>query len=120
MFSEKDLVARSVEDMQAEVAELLAEAERLGQEHETSMQKERDLRVLSIESRQVDSQKAEKLWQEAEDLRESAREMMRLSMEKRLRAADVQHRINVHNHIESINVYDDAWQKASRAGRSDA
>lgn len=120
MFSEKDLVARTVEDMQSEVEELLAEAERLGAEHKASLQKEMDLRTLSVESRPIDSVQAEKLWQEAEELHESAREMIRLSMEKKLRAADIQHKINVHNHIESIDVYEDVWKKASRAARSDA
>ena len=46
--------------------------------------------------------------------------MLRLSMEKRLRAADVQHRINMHNHIESIDIYEDVWQRASRAGRGNS
>jgi len=46
--------------------------------------------------------------------------MLRLAMEKRLRAADIQHKINVHNHIKSLDVYDDVWRKASQAARSDA
>lgn len=120
MFSEKDLVTRSVEDMQAEVEELLAEAERLAREHDSSLQREMDLRALSVESRQTDAVEAERLWQEAEELHESAKEMLRLSMEKRLRAADVQHRINMHNHIESIDIYEDVWQRASRAGRGNS
>lgn len=120
MFSEKDLVARTVEEMQSEVEELLAEAERLGIEHKDSLQREMDLRTHSVESRPTDAGQAEKLWQEAEELHELAREMLRLAMEKRLRAADIQHKINVHNHIKSLDVYDDIWRKASQAARSDA
>ena len=36
MFSEKDLVARSKEDMAREVEELLTDAERLKEQHETA------------------------------------------------------------------------------------
>jgi hypothetical protein len=38
-------------------------------------------------------------------------------MEKRLRAAEVQHRIDIHDQIESIDNSDAVWQKAARAGR---
>ncbi len=89
MFSEKDLVERSIEDMEAEVKELLADAERLREEHERALQKEMTLRTRSVESRPNDGAKAEQLWQEAEELRESAQEMLRLSMEKRLRAGEI-------------------------------
>lgn len=37
-----------------------------------------------------------------------------------LRAADIQHRIDVHNHIESLDIYEDVWHRASRAGRGGA
>ena len=117
MFSEKDLVTRSVEDMQAEVEELLAEAERLAREHDLSLQKEMDLRALSVESRQTDAVEAERLWQEAEELHESAKEMLRLSMEKRLRAADLHHRIKIHDQIESMDRSDEIWSEAAKARR---
>jgi sulfate adenylyltransferase subunit 1 (EFTu-like GTPase family) len=117
MFSENDLVARSKEDMAAEVAELLAEAKRLKEEHEAALQKERVLRVKSVETRQADAVQAEVLWQEAEGLRDSAQEMLRLSMENRLRAAEVQHRIDIHDQIESIDNSDEVWRKAAGAGR---
>jgi hypothetical protein len=118
MFSEKDLVERSVEDMAAEVKELLAESERLREEHEKATEKEMLLRTRSVETRPADAAAAERLWLEAEELRESARENLRLSMEKRLRAADVQHRIDVHDVIESMDNSDKVWRKAARAGRS--
>ena len=117
MFSETDLVARSKEDMTREVEELLAEAKRLKEEHEVALQKEMELRTTSVESRPTDAAQAEKLWQEAEELRDNANEMLRLSMENRLRAAEVQHRIDIHDQIESIDNSDAVWQKAAGARR---
>lgn len=118
MFSEKDLVARSVEDMGQEVAELLAESKRLREEHEVTLQREGVLRRESVDCRPDDPELAEQLWQEAETLREEGREMMRLSMEKKIRAAEVQHRIEIHDQIESMDNSDEVWQKAARAGRN--
>jgi len=117
MFSEKDLVERSIEDMETEVKELLADAKRLREEHEAALQKEMVLRSRSVEARPTDAAQAERLWQEAEELRESAQEMLRLSMEKRLRAGDVQHRIEIHDQIESMDRSDEIWQKAVGAGK---
>jgi septation ring formation regulator EzrA len=118
MFSEKDLIERSVEDMSSEVKDLLAESKRLREEYEAAVQKEEELRRESVETRPKDAELAEVLWQEAEKLHEDGREMMRLSMEKKLRAAEVQHRIDVHDQIESLDKsYDDVWKKAVKAGR---
>ena len=118
MFSETDLVARSKEDMTREVEELLADAKRLKEEHDAALQKEMELRAKSVETRPADAALAEKLWQEAEELRDDAKEMLRLSMENRLRAAEVQHRIDIHDQIESIDNSDEVWRKAAGAGRS--
>lgn len=118
MFSENDLVARSKEDMAAEVKELLADANRLKEEHDAALQREMELRALSVESRPTDALLAERLWQEAEELRESAKEMLRICMEKRLRGAEVQHRIDIHDQIESIDSSDEVWRKAAGARRS--
>ncbi len=118
MFSEKDLVARSVEDMSQEVAELLAESKRLREEYEIALQREGELRRESVDCRPGDPELAEQLWQEAETLREEGREMMRLSMEKKIRAAEVQHRIEIHDQIESMDNSDEVWRKAARAGRN--
>jgi hypothetical protein len=117
VFSEKDLVERSIEDMQAEEKQLLAEAERLKEEHEAMLQKEMLLRNQSVEARPVDPTEAERLWQEAEELHDSAKESLRLSMEKRLRAADLQHRIDIHDQIQSMDRSDEIWREASKAGR---
>jgi len=117
MFSEKDLVARSAEDMAREVEELLADAKRLREECEAATKKEAELRRLSVDMRPSDGEKAETLWQEAEQLREEFKEMMQLSMEKTLRAAEVQHRIDVHDLIESMDDSDKIWNEAAKAGR---
>jgi hypothetical protein len=118
MFTEKDLVARSKEDMACEVEGLLADAKRLKEEHDAALQSEKELRALSVESRPADAALAERLWLEAEELRDSARDMLSISMEKRLRAAEVQHQIDIHDQIESIDNSDEVWRKAARAGRS--
>ena len=117
MFSEMDLVARSKEDMACEVEELLKDAKRLREECEASTQKEVEMRRESVDTRPSDSELAESLWQEAERLREEAKEMMQLSMEKRLRAAEVQHRIDIHDQIESMDNSDEIWSKAVKARR---
>jgi len=117
MFSENDLVARSKEDMAAEIKKLLADAKRLKEEHDAALQSEMELRALSVESRASDASLAERLWLEAEELRDSAKEMLRLSMENRLRAAEVQHRIDIHDQIESIDNSDEVWRKAAGARR---
>jgi len=77
-----------------------------------------ELRAKSVETRSKDAALAEKLWQEAEELRDRSREMLRLSMENRLRAAEVQHRIDIHDLIESIDNSDEVWRKAAGTGRS--
>jgi hypothetical protein len=116
MFSENDLVARSKEDMTREVEQLLADARRLKEEHEAALQQEVDLRTKSVETRQNDAALAEKLWQEAEELRDRYKEMLQHSVENRLRAAEVQHRIDIHDQIESMDNSDEVWRKAD--GRS--
>ncbi len=117
MFSEKDLVARSKEEMLAEVKDLLEESLHLKAEHEAARQKEEELRRESIEKRAVDPVLAETLWQEAEQLREDGREMLRRSLEMKLRAGEVQHRIDIHDQIGSMDNYDEVWRKAVKAGR---
>lgn len=119
MFSEKDLVERSVEDMSREAEELLAESKRLREEYEAALKKEEELRRESVETRPTDPELAETLWQEAECLRDEGREMLRLSMEKKLRAGEVQHRIDIHDQIESLDKsYEEVWKKAAKAGRN--
>ncbi|MDD1753177.1 MAG: hypothetical protein LUQ38_08845 [Methanotrichaceae archaeon] len=118
MFSEKDLVTRELGDMQQEVRNLLAESEHLRTECETAIEKEAELRRESVDARPEDPELAEMLWQEAENLHSGGRDMLRRSVEKRLRAAEVQHRIDIRIQIESLNNYDEIWRKSTRAGRT--
>ncbi len=117
MFSEKDLVTRSIEDMSQEVKDLLAESEKLRAQYDESLKREEDLRRESVEVRAENPALAESLWQEAEQLREDYRDLLRQSVEKRLRAAEVQHRIDIRSQIEAIDEYEGVWEKASRARR---
>jgi hypothetical protein len=118
MFSEKDLAARSFEDMAQEAKELLAESKRLREEYEVALQREGEQRLESVEARPENVELAESLWQEAERLKEEGMELSRLSMEKKLRAAEVQHRIDVRAQIESLDNYDGVWRKATKAARN--
>ena len=111
MFSENDLVTRSIEDMLLEVKDLTTESERLRVEYEESLRKEESLRTESVEARPENPDLAETLWLEAEQLRDDSRELLRLSVEKRLRAAEVQRRINVRSQIESFDNFDEIWKK---------
>lgn len=117
MFSEKDLITRSIEDMRLEVENLEAESKHLRGEYEESLQKENELRCESVETRPENPELAEMLWLEAERLREEGRELLRCSVEKRMRAADVQHRIDIKAKIEALDEYEAIWKKASAAGR---
>jgi hypothetical protein len=117
MYSEKDLVARTLADMAQEVKDLTAESKRLHEEYEAALQREGELRRESVEARPEDAELAELLWQEAERLKEEDRELLRLSMEKKLRAAEVQHRIDVRAQIESLDDYEGVWRKAAKAAR---
>ena len=117
MFSDKDLVARSIEDMAQEVAELQALAREEREKSEALNKKEIELRRKSVETRPVSDELAESFWQEAESLREESQELMRLFMEHKLRAAEVQRRIDIHDQIESLDSYDEVWREAARARR---
>jgi hypothetical protein len=117
MFPEKDLVNRSIEDMSLEVKDLLAESCRLRAEYEDALHREQTLRRESVEARAENSGLAEALWLEAEKIRTDGRELLRLSVEQRLRAGEVQHRIDIRSQIEALDEYEEIWHKASRTGR---
>lgn len=117
MFSEKDLVTRSIEDMSLEVKDFMAESVRLRAEYEASLRREEDLRRESVEVRAENPALAETLWLKAEQLRTDYRELLRQSVEKRLRAAEVQHRIDIRSQIEALDGYEEIWEKASKARR---
>ena len=117
MFSEKDLAERSVEEMSLEAEELQAESKRLRENYEAALLREEELRRESVETRPNNAEQAETLWQEAERVKDEGREMLRLSMEMKLRAAEIRHRVEIHDQIQSLNNYDEVWQKAARAER---
>ena len=112
------LVKKSLEDLRREVEELKAEAARMRQEHDLGLKRCDDLRNQSIEARMIDPDMAEKLWNEAETIRDEAKECMRRSIEMTMRAADIQHRIDIKAQIETIDNYDKVWRDAIRARKS--
>ena len=121
MFSvdmDNSLVKKSLDDLLREVEELKAEAARMKQEHEMGLQRCDELRNQSIEARPINPDMAEKLWNEAETHRDVAQECMRQSIEKTMRAADIQHRIDIRAQIDAIDNYDKVWRDAVRTGRS--
>jgi len=117
MFSEKDLVVRSIEDMAREVADLQALAKEERERSEALNQKEIELRRKSVDIRPVNAELAESFWLEAESIRDESRELMRLSMEHKLRAAEVQRRIDIHDQVKSLDNYDEVWREAAKARR---
>ena len=117
MFSEKDLAERSVEEMSREAEELEAESKRLRESYEAALLREGELRRESVETRPNNAEAAEALWQDAERVKDESREMLRLATETKLRAAEIRHRIEIHDQVQSLNDYDEVWQKAARTGR---
>ncbi|MCX6668864.1 MAG: hypothetical protein NTV25_03535 [Methanothrix sp.] len=117
MFSEKDLAERSVEEMSLEAEELQAESKRLRESYEAALLREGELRRKSVETRPTNAEAAEVLWQETERIKDEGREMLRISLEMKLRAAEIRHRVEIHDQVQSLNNYDEVWQKAARAGR---
>jgi hypothetical protein len=103
--------------MKKEVLDLTAESERLRAEHDSMLTRSDELRNQSIDARSVDPVLAESLWEESEKLRDESKEVMRDSVEKRVRAADVQHRIDIRAEMEAIDQSDEIWKEASRARR---
>jgi septation ring formation regulator EzrA len=85
MFSEKDLIERSVADMSREVDDLLAESKRLREEHDAALQKEEELRRESVETRPTNAELAEAFWQEPKGCMKMVGRCC-VSMEKKLPA----------------------------------
>ncbi|HOT06992.1 MAG: hypothetical protein A4E45_01854 [Methanosaeta sp. PtaB.Bin039] len=116
--SEKDLVVRSYEEMRQEVEQLCADHLRLKAESSDALNRSDELRNLAVETRPLDPDKAEGLWNESEELRELSRELMRQSVEARMRAAEIKHRLEIHDQIEAVSdVADELWKGAIRARR---
>jgi hypothetical protein len=112
MLFDKDLITISLNDMLQEVKDLCAESERLRAGYNSALDKVAQLRRESIEARPADPELAEMLWQEAEHLSLEGREILRLSVEKRLVAAEIQHRIDIREQIESLDNSEEIWKKS--------
>ena len=119
MLIDKDLITRNLNDMQQEVKDLCAESERLRAGHDSAFEKVAELRRESVEARPADPELAEMLWQEAENLQLEGGETLRLSVEKRLLAAEIQHRIDIRRQIESLDDHEKIWKKAVSTHRKD-
>jgi uncharacterized protein (DUF849 family) len=112
MFAQ-EWTEKSYDEMRQEMEALLAEATRLKEESLEMVKGSDDLRERAVEARRVDVELAEALWQEAEDLRFQARDKMRQAVDNRIRAADIKHRLDVHDQIEAVS--DEAtklWRRA--------
>lgn len=103
--------------MKKEVEDLMVESARLREEHDSMLKRSDELRNKSIEARSADPALAESLWEESERLRDGSKEILRESVEKRVRAADIQHRVDIRAEMEAIDQSDEIWREASRARR---
>jgi sulfate adenylyltransferase subunit 1 (EFTu-like GTPase family) len=118
MFSDAELVTKSLDEMRQEIESLLAEAARQRSEYETALKRIEDLRRESVDARPADTEKAELLWLEAENLQSESKELLRLSVEKTLKAGEIKHRLDIRAQIEAIDGSDEIWKKATKAGRN--
>jgi sulfate adenylyltransferase subunit 1 (EFTu-like GTPase family) len=118
MFSDTELVTKSLEEMRQEIESLLAEAARQRSEYEAAIKRVEDLRRESVDARPSDMEKAELLWLEAENLQSESKELLRLSVEKTLKAGEIKHRLDIRAQIEAIDVSDEIWKKAAKTGRN--
>jgi hypothetical protein len=118
MFSDEELVTKSLDDMRLEIKSLRAEASKLRAEHDAALRRIEELRRESIDKRPSDPEEAELIWLEAESLLEESKELLRRSVENTLRAGEAKRRLDIRAQIEAIDNSDDIWKKAVRAGRS--
>jgi hypothetical protein len=119
MLFDEDLITRNLNDMQQEVKDLCAESECLRAVYDSDLEKVVELRRESVEARPANPDLAEMLWQEAENLQLEGKEKLRLSVEKRLLAAEIQHRIEIRKQIECLDDHKEVWKKAMSTHRKD-
>lgn len=100
-----DLVEKSYEDMAKEIGELLAESKRLGEEASCAIEGSDHNRSQSVDLHGLDPERAESLWNEAEELRSLARDLMRQAVDAKIRAADIQHRLEIRDTIQAAMDY---------------
>ncbi len=115
---DEDLVKRSSEEMQENMETFLVDSERLRNEAADLLRRSDEVRNKSVEMRNQDADLAEDLWMESERLRDQSKEAMRLSVDNKVKAGDIKHRIKIHDLIENvIDEADEVWKGALRARR---
>ena len=115
---DEDLVKRSSEEMQENMENFLVDSERLRNEAADLLRRSDEVRNKSVEMRNQDADLAEDLWMESERLRDQSKEAMRLSVDNKVKAGDIKHRIKIHDLIENvIDEADEVWKGALRAQR---
>ena len=114
----EDLVERSFEEMQENMENLLTDSKRLRRDAADLLIRSDEVRNKSIDIRNQDTDLAEDLWMESERLRDQSKEAMRLSVDNKVKAGDIKHRIKIHDQIENvIDEADEVWKGALRARR---
>ncbi|MHC1593827.1 MAG: hypothetical protein ACXQT2_00745 [Methanotrichaceae archaeon] len=115
---DEDLVKISSEEMQENMENFLAGSERLRNEAADLLRRSDEVRNKSVDMRNQDADLAEGLWMESERLRDQSKEAMRLSVDNKVKAGDIKHRIKIHDLIENvIDEADEVWKGALRARR---
>lgn len=115
--TEKDLVLKSYDEMRAEMEQLLSESAKCRDRSAEEIVKSDELRSRSIDLRLSDPDQAEALWTEAEERREHSKDLMRQSVEMRIRAAEIQHRLDIHDQIEAISDEAEELWRGAISGR---
>lgn len=115
---DEDLVKISSEEMQENMENFLAGSERLRKEAADLLRRSDEVRNKSVDMHNQDADLAEDLWMESERLRDQSKEAMRLSVDNKVKAGDIKHRIKIHDLIENvIDEADEVWKGALRARR---
>lgn len=113
---DEDLVKISSEEMQENMENFLAGSERLRNEAADLLRRSDEVRNKSVDMHNQDADLAEDLWMESERLRDQSKEAMRLSVDNKVKAGDIKHRIKIHDLIENvIDEADEVWKGALRA-----
>jgi len=115
---DEGFVEKSFEEMEEDMKELLTMAERQKKEASELLRSSESLRNQSIDLRKDLPEKAEGIWQEADKLQADSKELMRQSVDNKLKANDIKHRLDVHQQIvEVIDHADELWKGAIKSKR---
>jgi len=97
-----EFVEKSFEEMEKDMEGFLAESGRLKKEAAEILARSDELRRQSVDLRFEDPKVAEEVWQESERLREESKETMRQSVDQKIKASDVKHRLEIHDQITAV------------------